>query len=62
MILALMFDSKLTYLYITSNYVRIKKITIATRYDFETIIPSLILIYQKVHPFAKHPSNSSPQV
>ncbi len=40
----------------------IEKTTIATiRYDFETLIRLLCSSYQKVHPFAKHPSNFGPQ-
>jgi hypothetical protein len=41
--------------------VRIEKTTITTRYGYETLIPLLCLAYKKVHPFVKHPSNSSPQ-
>jgi hypothetical protein len=41
--------------------VKIENATIATRYDFETLIPLLCSTYEKVHPFAKHPSNFDPQ-
>jgi hypothetical protein len=58
--LALMLDPKFKDLSILNNYV--EKSTIATiRYDFETLLPLLYLTNQIVHPFAKHPSNSSPQ-
>jgi hypothetical protein len=61
MMLALMFDLRFKDLFILSSYVRIEKITTtATRYNFETLISLLCLGYQKVYPFAKHLSNSSP--
>ncbi len=62
MMLALMFDPKFKDLFIlNNNYMGIKNGTIATRYDSETLIPLFCLVYQNVHPFIKHPSNSSPQ-
>jgi hypothetical protein len=60
--LALMFDPRFKDLFILSSYVKIEKITTTTRrYNFETLIPLLCLAYQKVHPFAKHLSNSRDQ-
>jgi hypothetical protein len=42
--------------------VRIEKTTIiATRNDYETLIPLLCLAYQKVHPFVKTPINRAPK-
>jgi hypothetical protein len=61
MMLALMFDPKFKDLLILNNCVGIKKPIIATRYDFEILISFLCSTYQKVHLFAKHPSNFSPQ-
>jgi hypothetical protein len=67
MMLALMFDPRfkdlfILDLFILSRHARIEKITITTRrYNFEIWIPLLCLAYQKVYPFAKHLSNSSPQ-
>lgn len=61
MILALMFDPRFKDLLILSNCVGIEKPTIATRYDSEILIPFLCSTYQKVHFFAKHPSNFGPQ-
>jgi hypothetical protein len=57
-----MFDPRFKNLFILNTHVRIKKITTTTtRYNFETLIPLLSLAYQKVNPFTKHLSNSSPQ-
>jgi hypothetical protein len=57
---ALMLDLKFKDISILNNYVKIRKITIAAiRYDLKKSIPLLCSIYQKVHPFVKHTSNSS---
>jgi hypothetical protein len=61
MMLVLMFDPKFKDLLILSNCMGIEKPTIATRYDSEILIPFLCSTYQKVHLFAKHPSNFGPQ-
>jgi hypothetical protein len=45
MMLALMFDPKFKDLSILSNYVRRDMATIATRYDFETLMSLLCLTY-----------------
>jgi hypothetical protein len=62
--MALMLDPRFRDLFILSNYVGIKKSKlhqITTRYDSKILIPLLCSTYQKVHPFAGHPSNFGPQ-
>jgi len=59
--LALMFDPRFKDVLILNNCVGIEKPTIATRYDSEILIPLLCSTYQKVHLFAKRPSNFGPQ-
>jgi hypothetical protein len=52
-----MLDPRFKDPFILNNHVGIQKTTIATRYDFETIIPFFYSIYQKMHLFVEHPSN-----
>ncbi len=55
-----MLDLKFKDISILNNLIQIEKTTIvAIRYDFRTLILLLCSIYQKVHPFVKHTSNSS---
>jgi hypothetical protein len=56
MMWALMFDFRFKNVFILNNYVRIEKTIIpTTRYNSKTLMPFLCSIYQKVHPFTKHP-------
>jgi hypothetical protein len=62
MMLALMLHPRFKDLSILSNYVGIKKMIIAlAKYDSKSLILFFCLAYQKVHPFAEHPSNSKPK-
>jgi hypothetical protein len=62
MMLVLLFDPRFKDIFILNNYVGIEKGTLATtRYHFQILFPLLCSTYQKVHPFAKHPSNFGSQ-